>query len=82
MKPDIFSLHILYIVSWSQKDLRLSLQDLYYDAVGVYGFPYKVYVMKPEGFTVFLARCPPWSRKLHFSITHTTYHDCGAVTFL
>ena len=32
MKPDIFSLHILYIVSWSQKDLLLSLQDLYYDA--------------------------------------------------
>ena len=82
MKPDIFSLHILYIVSWSQKDLLLSLQGLCYDAVGVYGFPYKVCVIKPEGFAVFPARCPPWSRKLHFSITHTTYHDCGAVTFL
>ena len=48
MKPDIFSLHILYIVSWSQKDLLLSLQGVYYDAVGVYGFPYKVCVMKPK----------------------------------
>ena len=56
MKPDIFSLHILYIVSWSQRDLLLSLQDLYYDAVGVYGFPYKVCVMKPEEFGVFPAR--------------------------
>ena len=56
MKPDIFSLHILYIVSWSQKDLRLSLQDLYYDAVGVYGFPYKVCIMMLWEFTVFLTR--------------------------
>ena len=56
MKPDIFSLHILYIISWSQKDLLLSLQDLYYDAVGVYFFPCKVCVMKLEEFEVFPAR--------------------------
>ena len=56
MKPDIFSLHILYIVSWSQRDLLLSLQGVYYDAVGVYGFPCKVCVMKLEEFEVFSAR--------------------------
>ena len=56
MKPDIFSLHILDIVSWSQRDLLLSLQGVYYDAVGVYGFPCKVCIMKLWEFTVFLTR--------------------------
>ena len=48
MKPDIFYLHILYIISWSQKDMRYSLQGVCHDAVGVYFFPCKVCVMKPK----------------------------------
>ena len=56
MKPDIFSLHILYIISWSQKDMRYSLQGVYYDTVGVYGSPCKVCIMKLEEFEVFPVR--------------------------
>ena len=56
MKPDIFSLHILYIVSWSQKDLLLSLQDLYYDAGGIRGIPCKICIMMLWEFRVFLTR--------------------------
>ena len=56
MKPDIFSLHILYIVSWSHRDLLLSLQGVCHDAVGVYGSPCKVCIMMLWEFTVFLTR--------------------------
>ena len=43
-----FTVFLARLVSWSQRDLLLSLQGVYYDAVGVYGFPYKVCVMKPK----------------------------------
>ena len=43
-----FTVFLTRFVSWSQRDLLLSLQGVYYDAVGVYGFPYKVCVMKPK----------------------------------
>ena len=36
--------------------MRYSLQGVYYDAVGVYGFLYKVCVMKLEEFEIFPAR--------------------------
>ena len=43
-----FTVFLARLVSWSQRDLLLSLQGVYYDAVGVYGFPCKACVMKPK----------------------------------